>query len=163
MSTLSIRKSNDTKAMNPSIASTFDPLRTMHALLHWDPFGEMLPLQTEFAAAFNPTFDVKETKDAYLFKADMPGLKEADLEVSATGNRITIHGKRESEKEEKSERYYACERTYGSFTRAFTLPEGANVAATHAELKDGVLTIAIPKMPELQPKKIPVGSPSAKA
>ncbi len=139
----------------------FEPLRhVMRDVLSWDPFRTMLPLQMEErVAGFVPDFEVKETKESYVVKADLPGVKEADLEITLTGNRLGIHGKRESEKEEKTETYYACEREYGSFTRAFTLPEGADVEHTRAELKDGVLTVVLPKKPELQPKRIAVKTP----
>lgn len=65
-------------------------------------------------------------------------------------------GKRESEKTEKGDTYYTSERSYGSFTRAFTLPEGVDPSHIKAELKEGVLTLSVPKKPESQPKKIAV-------
>ena len=106
---------------------------------------------------FAPDFEIKETRDGFLFKADVPGIKEKDLEITMTGNRLTISGKREAEMEEKTDTYYACERSYGSFTRAFTLPEGTG-GGDHirAELKAGVLTLLLPKKPELQPRRIEV-------
>lgn len=73
-----------------------------------------------------------------------------------TGNRLNVSGKREDEKEEKTDRYYTYERNYGSFTRSFTLPDGADVDKLRASLDQGVLTITIPKRPEVQPKKIAV-------
>jgi HSP20 family protein len=74
-----------------------------------------------------------------------------------TGNRLTISGKREAEVEERTDTYYACERSYGSFTRAFTLPEGTDGGdRIRADLKEGVLTLLLPKKPELQPKRIEV-------
>ena len=124
---------------------------------HWDPFRQMVPFYPgeEQPVRFTPDFEVKETKEGFVFKADLPGLKEKDLEITMTGNRLTISGKREAEMEEKTDTYYACERSYGSFTRAFTLPEGTD-AGNHsrAELKEGVLTLLLPKKPELQPRRI---------
>jgi HSP20 family protein len=79
---------------------------------------------------FVPDFEVKETKEGFVFKADVPGIKEKDLEITMTGNRLTISGKREAEMEERSDTYYACERSYGSFTRAFTLAPAGNRLAT---------------------------------
>jgi HSP20 family protein len=111
---------------------------------------------------FVPDIDVKETPDAYVFKADLPGIEEKDVEISMTGNRLGVRGKREEEKREERATYFACERTYGAFTRAFTLPEGVNADAVTAELKDGVLTIVVPKKPEVQPRKIEVAT-AAKA
>ena len=133
-----------------------DPFNLMREMLNWDPFREMTPYFTEPKIAFYPDFEVKELKDAYLFKADLPGVKDNDIEVTVTGNRLNITGKREEEKEEKAENYYMRERSYGSFTRSFTLPEGADTNAIHADLKNGVLTIAIHKAPEVQAKKISV-------
>ena len=103
-----------------------------------------------------PAFDVKETKDAYRFKADVPGIQEKDIEVTVTGNRLTMSGKREAEKEERNDRYYTYERNYGSFTRSFTLPDGADLERLQATLEHGVLAITVPKKPEVQPKKIAV-------
>ena len=94
---------------------------------------------------------------------DVPGIKQADLDVSLTGNRLTITGKREAEKEDKGDTYYTYERSYGSFTRSFTLPEGVNASAIRADLHDGVLSVVLPKTPEAQPKKIPVSTEQKKA
>ena len=130
----------------------WDPFRVMRELMKWDPFAEMLPEAVE--PTFVPRFEVKETKDSFVFKADLPGIEEKDLEVTLAGNRLTVNGKREAEKRTEEERYYAYERTYGSFTRSFTLPEGADAEHVQADLKSGVLTLVVPKMPEHQPKKI---------
>jgi HSP20 family protein len=111
--------------------------------------------QEEQPARFVPDFEVKETKEGFLFKADVPGIKEKDLEVTMTGDRLTITGKREAETKETTDTYYACERSYGSFTRSFTLPEGTGSGdRIHAELHQGVLTLLVPKKPELQPRRI---------
>ena len=136
------------------IIPTWEPLRIMRELMGWDPFGEMLPSWNREAMEFAPRFEVKETKDAYVFKADLPGVEEKDLDITLTGNRLTVAGKREEEKREEGDTYYAFERSYGTFTRAFTLPEGADLEHVDAELKSGVLTISLAKKPEHQPKKI---------
>ena len=158
MSEISIRRHNGDRPATLEPIATLDPWRTMRSLLGWDPFREMAPFPAfiEPATAFTAAFDVKETKDAYLFKADLPGVKDKDLEVTMTGNRLNVSGKREDEKEEKTDRYYTYERNYGSFTRSFTLPDGADVDKLRASLDQGVLTITIPKRPEVQPKKIAV-------
>ncbi len=131
----------------------FDPFEVMRELMEWEPFGELRSMTG--GAAFVPTFDVKETKEAYLFTADLPGVKESDLEISLTGNRLTVAGKRQEEKkEEEGEHYFAYERSYGSFSRSFTLPEGVDPEHVGAELKDGVLRLTLPKKPELKPRKI---------
>jgi len=138
-----------------------DPFKAMRELMNWDPFTAF-PAETRLTT-YVPAFDVKETKDAYTFKADMPGVKDADLEVTYQGNQLFVRGKREQEKEDKGDTWYTYERSYGSFARAFTLPTGIDTDHANAELKDGVLTIAIPKKPEAQAKRIAVAAPKAKS
>lgn len=139
-------------------ASEWDPFRMMRDMMRWDPFREMTPLFSSDLGklSFVPDIDVKETTDAYIFKADVPGIKEQDLTISVTGNRLTISGKREEEKKEEKENYFAMERSTGSFSRSFTLPEGADCESTKADMKDGVLTVSVPKKPEVKAKTIPV-------
>jgi HSP20 family protein len=141
----------------PALArSTWDPFQSMRELFRWDPFqlGALSPFQP--SSSFAPEFDVKETKESFVFRADLPGVAEKDLQVQLSGNRLSVSGKRESEKTEQNDTYYASERSYGSFTRSFTLPEGIDADKAHADLKNGVLSIAIPKRPEAQPRKINV-------
>lgn len=150
----------------PAQAVAADPYQWARELLRWDPFREMESYTTDLdraAQALIAPFEVKETKEAYVFKADVPGIKEQDLDITLTGNRLVVTGKREAEKEENTDTYYARERSFGSFTRSFTLPEGADGEHVKAELKDGVLTLVLPKKPELQPKKISVKAEKVKA
>jgi HSP20 family protein len=158
MSNIAIRKQSENGPVALPPGAQWDPWRTMRALLTWDPFREMAPLSAieDRAATLAPAFDVKETKEAYLFKADVPGIQDKDLEVTITGNRLTVGGKRDEEKEDRSDRYYTYERNYGSFSRSFTLPEGADTDKLRASLDSGVLTVTVPKKPEVQPKKVPV-------
>lgn len=142
-----------------------DPFEMMRDLMRWDPFAEVGPLGAR-EGTFTPAFEVKESNDSYLFKADLPGIKEEDLDISLTGSRLTVSGKREEERREEDERYYAYERSYGSFSRSFTLPEGVDPEHAEADLSGGVLTVSIPKRPEVKPKKIEVkklGATSEKA
>ena len=134
-------------------------LPSIRNLMKWDPFREMLPSfapEFEIEAGFAPSFDVKETKEAYVFKADLPGILEKDLDVAVRGNRLTVSGTREEEKKEKGDVYYTWERSCGAFTRSFTLPEGVDPEHVEAELKNGVLTIIVAKKAELESHKIPV-------
>jgi|CXWL01.1.fsa_nt_gi HSP20 family protein len=159
MSDITVRRNNGNQPS--ALSRETDPFRMVRDLFRWDPFKEMAPAwptQEWQGAAFAPAFEVKETKDTYLFKADVPGLKEADVDVTITGNRLNVSGKREEEKEERGDTYYACERSYGSFSRSFTLPEGADLEHIHADMKAGVLTLAVPKKPTVQAKKIAVSS-----
>ncbi|HVZ72844.1 MAG TPA: Hsp20/alpha crystallin family protein [Polyangia bacterium] len=109
------------------------------------------------ARPFAPEIDVRETKDAYVFRADVPGITQNDIEVQLTGNVLAIAGERKTESTHEGERAYANERTYGRFSRSFVLPDGVDGEHVTADLKDGVLTVTVPKKPEVQPKRIVVG------
>jgi HSP20 family protein len=147
----------------------WDPFKMMREWARWDPFAEMGALlpPTGERGVFVPDVDVQETPNAYVFKADVPGMKEKEIEVSLVGNRLTLSGKREEEKREDKAQYHTWERSYGAFTRSFTLPMGTDAERVVADLKDGVLTVTVPKKPEVQPKKIAVNGgepkPAAKA
>ena len=148
-----------TDIIKKSDVSTWDPWRAMRDLMRWDPFREMAPTYSTFErATFAPTFDVSENKDAYMFKADVPGVKKEDLEISINGNRLCVSGKRDWDHETKSDTYYAYEREYGSFSRTFTLPDGADYEHVKSSLDNGVLSLWIPKKPESQAKKIAISS-----
>lgn len=150
---------------NGGQVTEWDPMRTMRDFLRWDPFREMAPFPAfpPMEAGFNPSFEVTETKDAYVFKADVPGVKKEEIEITMTGNRLQISGKRESEQESKSETVYTYERQYGTFVRSFTLPDGIDVDHAKSELKDGVLTLVIPKNAAAQSKKIAIASEASKS
>jgi HSP20 family protein len=154
MNELTVRRTQGTEL--PGL-SAIHPLRTLRELLTWDPFQEMAPLLPMEIQKVIPPFEVRETKDRFVFTADLPGIEAKDIEILLTGNRLTVTGIRvdKVEKGEEGE-YYARERLYGRFSRAFTLPEGADLTAVQANLSAGVLTIVFPKVPAVQPKKIPV-------
>ena len=139
---------------------SLDPFRVMDALLQWDPFRQSGGWSARGAVSFVPHFDVKEGKDGYSIKADLPGVKEGDVEVAVTGNLLTISGRREEEHREENDQYFTMERSYGNFSRSFSLPDGADLANVTADLKDGVLNIHLPKKPEVQPKRIEIGKGS---
>jgi HSP20 family protein len=157
MSEITVQKRNGGQAA-PVARREAEPFRMMRELLGWDPFREITPLWSSEIATYAPAFEVKETKETFVFKADVPGIKESDLEVTAAGNRLVVSGKREAEREQKDETYYAYERSYGSFTRTFTLPDEADAAHIRAECKDGVLTVVVPKTQAAVAKRIPVAS-----
>ena len=151
-----IKRENRDVTRSATPEHRLDPFRMMDALLRWDPlrgewggFGQ--------SVEFVPRFDVKETKDAYVISADLPGVKDEDLNVSLNGNLLTISGTREEEHQEAGESYYAMERSHGSFARSFTMPDGVDGDSVTADLKQGVLTVRIPKKPEAQPKRIAIG------
>jgi HSP20 family protein len=137
-----------------TLTGGLEPYRLLREMLRWDPFAEMEPVLT--GRAFAPAFEVKETKDAYIFKADLPGMKEDQIDISVTGNRLAVSGERSEEERKEDENYFAYERSYGAFSRSFTLPEGADLEHVQADMKDGVLNIRVPKKPESQPRKVQV-------
>ena len=141
------------------------PLRMMRELMRWDPFSELAPMmgQLRMPQGVIAAFDVKETPDALVFKADLPGFSEKDLEITAAGQRLTISGTRQDEREEKGDTFYVAERRHGRFSRSFTLPQGVDVDKVAAELKQGVLTITVPRASAGQAKKIAVKATTSKS
>lgn len=156
MSSIEVRK-NGPAPMAQAPASSWEPSRWMTRLMGFDPFREMMPFVANERSVLDPAFEVRETKDSYIFEADVPGVVQKDLEVSLSGNRLTISGKREAETTDKGDTYYAYERSYGSFSRSFTLPEGVDAASIHADLNEGVLSVVLPKKETAEARKIPVG------
>lgn len=132
----------------------WEPYRAMRDMIRWNPLAQMEANVAMPSVTFNPNFEVTETKEGYQFRADLPGIKEKDLEIAMVGNQLTVSGHREEEKTDESDRYYVHERMYGSFMRSFTLPEGTDTNKVVAELKNGVLNMLIPRRPEAQPHKI---------
>ena len=156
MANIAVQK-NQTPAARPRRDT--EPSRMLRALFGWDPFREMEPFFTPQMLAedqYLPAFDVKETQDGFHFQADVPGVKDGDIAIQVNGNRLTISGKRESEEKKQTDTYYTYERSYGSFSRTFTLPDGADIQLARADLKDGVLSVIVPKKPEQLPKTIEV-------
>lgn len=137
-----------------NLPTVFDPFR----LFLDDFFKNDLPLAE--TSTYVPEVEVRETKDAFIFKADLPGIDEKDLDISIQNNRLMIGGKREHEERKEDDRYYAYERSFGEFSRSFVMPEGAELDKVTADLHSGVLTINVPKKAESVPKKIPIGMKS---
>jgi HSP20 family protein len=162
MANVTVRK-QEGQAMVPVPRKEWDPMVWARDLWSWDPFRQIMPSFALEMPHFNPTFDVKELPEAYLFRADVPGVTEKEIEVLRAGTRLTINGKRETEKEDKGETYYTCERSFGSFSRTFTLPDEIDGDAIHADLKDGVLTVVVPKKPGAVAQKIAVTTPEKKS
>ena len=108
-----------------------------------------------------PKIDFSETDKAYIVEAELPGVKEKDVDISLSKEGIlTIHGKRETTQEQKERNYYRLERTYGSFERAIALPADCDADKAKAEFNNGILTLHIPKKEPSasEVKKIKVGS-----
>jgi HSP20 family protein len=108
---------------------------------------------------WSPDFEVRETDDAIVIKGDIPGVKEQDIDVSVAGNNLQISGKREREEEAEEGTLYTYEREYGQFSRSFALPDSADLDKVRCDLKDGVLSVVVPKKPGSAParRKIPIG------
>ena len=115
--------------------------------------GEALP-----TAAWVPTVDILEREDAYEVKADLPGVTRDDIKLRIVNNVLTLSGERKSEKQEgaEGESYHRLERTYGSFTRSFSLPSAVEEDKISAQFKDGVLTVTLPKSKVALPREISV-------
>jgi HSP20 family protein len=138
----------------------------MAYLNRWDPFTEIARLQDEMtrhlypterrAGGFVPPVDIYEDKDAIYVKAELPGVKADDVHLHVENNILTLTGERKLEKSEDREGYHRVERTYGSFTRSFALPNNVAADQVEAEMTDGILNVRIPKKAEVQPKRIEV-------
>ena len=152
-----IRRQRTESDILPALAET-GPVQLLRNLLGGDPFQGMsaLPTLLQQQQLFVPDFEVKETPEAFIFRADLPGVRDEDLEITMRGNQLFVTGKREAEQRRDDDRFYVYERSYGTFTRTFTLPEGVDTDNIRAELDRGVLQLTIPKKPETQPKKIAV-------
>lgn len=109
-----------------------------------------------------PAIDVTEDEKIYKITAELPGLDQKNLDVSVSGDMLTLKGEKHHEKEEKDKNHYLSERAYGSFQRTFALPESVDRDKIAAELSKGVLTITLPKTAEAQKpqKKIEIKAAS---
>jgi len=142
-------------------------------LTPWRPFGELGSLrremdklwdrslgETPFARTFSeswlPSVDISETKDNFVVKAELPGLEAKDVNVSISGDILTIKGEKKAEEEEKDEHYHCVERYSGSFQRVFQLPSGVKADKIKATFDKGVLKVTLPKVEEAKKKKIEV-------
>jgi HSP20 family protein len=105
---------------------------------------------------WTPRVNVEEHEDRFEITADLPGMEKENINIEVQDNVLTIKGERKYEKEEKEAEYHICERSYGTFQRAFTLPENVKTDDIDAEYKDGVLKLALPKIEPAKPKEIKV-------
>ncbi|HLJ04118.1 MAG TPA: Hsp20/alpha crystallin family protein [Solirubrobacteraceae bacterium] len=147
------------------------------ALIRWEPVRELNTIQNEMNRLFNtffdtpgqhttgtaatarrwiPAMDLVETQDDFVLRADLPGLSEGDVNIELEDNVLTISGQRKAEHEENKEGYYRVERSWGSFSRSLTLPEGVNAEAVKAAFDRGVLEVRIPKPEQRKPRKVAI-------
>lgn len=143
-------------------------------LVRWRPQVGMAPVHDEFERMFDsflgldrrrsdlqtfdwvPRVNVEEFEDRFEITAEIPGMKKDEIGIELQENVLTIKGEKKYEKEEKDRNFTICERSYGTFQRAFTLPENANADGIDAAYNDGVLTVAVPKVEPVKPKEIKV-------
>ncbi|KAL6570405.1 hypothetical protein OROMI_014919 [Orobanche minor] len=134
------RRSN---ILDPFSLDLWDPIRD------W-PLGSSSSETSQIAAT---RIDWKETPEAHVFKADVPGLKKEEIKVEVEdGNVLQISGERSREKEEKSDTWHRLERSSGKFLRRFRLPENAKLDQIKATMENGVLTVAVPKEETQKPQ-----------
>jgi HSP20 family protein len=144
------------------------------AMIRWEPARELNSLQQEMNRLFStffegpagggatsprrwiPAMDLVETEDQFVLRADLPGLTEADVEVSLEDNVLTVSGERKAEHEEKGEGFYRLERATGAFNRSLTLPKGVDGDAITARFDNGVLEVRIPKPEADKPRKVQI-------
>ncbi|HXQ37951.1 MAG TPA: Hsp20/alpha crystallin family protein [Anaerolineales bacterium] len=152
------------------------------AITRWDPFRDVASLQNRLntlfqdfnrgnsenelvsTSAFVPPVDIYEDDHKIVLKLEVPGMKQDDLDIQLENNTLTVRGERKFEKEEKEENFHRIERRYGSFYRAFTIPNTVNPDSVKADYDAGVLRIQLEKRAEAKPKqiKVAVGSTAPK-
>jgi HSP20 family protein len=146
------------------------------AIVRWEPFRELLSTQDRFNQLFNQTFsqafgkegqelasrnwapavDIYETDHNLVIKTELPGIDPKDVEVRVENNTLVLQGERKFEKNTSEENYHRVERSYGTFSRSFTLPSSVNTENAQAEYKDGILTLTLAKREEAKPKTIKI-------
>jgi HSP20 family protein len=143
-------------------------------IVRYDPFRDLRTLQEEVnrlfstnltrgfgeegiaRGAWNPSVDIYENKDQIVLEAELPGMNRDDFELSVENNVITLRGQREFEKKDESDNYHRVERSYGSFTRSFTLPQTVSGEGATAEYRNGVLKVTLPKREETKARRIEI-------
>jgi HSP20 family protein len=149
------------------------------AIIRWDPFRDIVSLREKMnrlfedmvtqrgedkeliSSAWMPAVDIYEDESQLVLTAEVPGIEEKDIEIKVEDNTLSLHGERKMEKETKEENYHRIERSYGAFSRSFTLPNYIDTDKIRAEHENGVLKITLPKKPELKPRKVKILKPAA--
>jgi HSP20 family protein len=141
-------------------------------IVRWEPLRELSSLQTEMNRLFNtvfdtpvadggarrwvPAMDLVETADAFVLRADLPGVRQEDVKIEVEDNLLTVSGERAAEHESRGEGFYRLERAFGSFSRSLTLPKGIDSEAVAASFTNGVLEVRIPKPEQAKPRRIEI-------
>jgi HSP20 family protein len=144
------------------------------ALVRWDPIRELDSLQGDMNRLFDrffegrpangagarrwiPPMDLVETDDHLVLRGDLPGLTEDDVDIEIKDNVLTVSGERKAEHEDKGEGYHRVERSFGSFSRSLSLPQGIDPEKVEASFQNGVLEVRIPKPAEAKPTRVQIG------
>ena len=112
--------------------------------------------------AWSPQVDIFENKDQIVLEAELPGMKPEDVEISIENNVLTLHGERKFEKKDEGDNFHRVERSYGSFTRSFTLPPTVSSENAQAEFENGVLRLTLAKREEAKPRRIEIKAASGR-
>ena len=138
----------------------YDPFRDLFRLQDhlFRSFGEAYGTREESAltGAWTPAVDVFEDADAITLKLEVPEVDSTDVDIQVEANQLTVRGERKLEKAEERDGYHRIERSYGAFSRSFTLPSTVDSEHISAESKEGVLRIVLPKRAETKPRQIKV-------
>jgi HSP20 family protein len=118
--------------------------------------------QTDQGRRWVPPMDLVEAEDHFVLKADLPGLREGDVNIEVQDGTLTISGERKSEHEQRERGWYRIERSFGSFNRSLTLPDGVDPDGIAASFSDGVLEVRIPKPEERKPRRISISNGDGK-
>jgi len=146
------------------------------AIIRWSPYRSLINMNHEmenlfedfFAAprtreageqalpAWVPNVDLTEGKEAYILRAELPGVSKEDVKVTLTEEVLTVAGEKKFEKEDKNQNFHRSERIYGTFSRSFRLPNPIDGGKIQAEFRDGVLTLTVPKAESAKPLEIEI-------
>jgi HSP20 family protein len=137
----------------------YDPLGDLFCPDNWDDF--FFPTvgrrrNKAELAHWAPAVDISEDKEAVYIRAEIPGVERDNISINVEDGVLTLKGERKMEEEKKKDNYHRIERSYGSFTRSFTLPKTVDANAIDASLKDGVLDVKLPKREETKPKAVDI-------
>ncbi|MCL5405206.1 MAG: Hsp20/alpha crystallin family protein [Deltaproteobacteria bacterium] len=121
-----------------------------------DFFAELAPFFADGRRDPAPEFDISETGEHIVIRADIPGIDLKDLEIEVDDRVLTLKGNRKEEREEKTECFHRAERRFGSFSRSFRLPDDVEADKIEAVYKDGVVKVTVPKGEGAKPKKVEV-------
>jgi len=152
-----------------TLLTRWEPVRELASLqermnrLFNDSFSPVTSQESLSAGSFVPPVDVYEDEQGIRLKVEVPGIDEKDIDIRLENNLLTVRGERKLERETKEENYHRIERSYGSFTRSFTLPNSVNPEEVKAAYAKGVLTVHLGKRAEARPKQIKVNVTSEDA